>query len=161
MKLLDISDSLIRPGRKLFTNVHNSWKYEQLTKDRWKEMCKKLGFKKVIQVDNSTDWYGCRKNTPRCFGTVVNNMPQYIFEGKWTPPCCLNALRQTGKLLIIAGISNLHLKVARSRAVLVRKLHDRILPVVQTLSSDWKIHSEVILNTCGFVVLEAISVLFN
>lgn len=47
VKLLDIAGSLLRPGRKLFTNVQNSWKYEQLNKDRWKEMCKKLGFKKV------------------------------------------------------------------------------------------------------------------
>uniref|UniRef100_A0A8D8YTS3 Fukutin-related protein n=1 Tax=Cacopsylla melanoneura TaxID=428564 RepID=A0A8D8YTS3_9HEMI len=109
VKLLDVSDTLIKPGRKLFTNVQNSWKYEQLNKDRWKDMCKKLGFKKIIHVDNSTDWFGCRKNTPRCFGTVVNKIPQYIFEGKWTPPCCLNALRQTG-VRVLSELENKKLR---------------------------------------------------
>lgn len=44
-----------------------------------------------------TEWYGCRRDTPRCFGVVINNVPSYLYEKKWTPPCCLSNLRKTAK----------------------------------------------------------------
>lgn len=40
-------------------------------------------------------WYGCSKDTARCFGTVLDETPEYLYEGRWTPPCCLRALRAT------------------------------------------------------------------
>nr|KAI8725879.1 fukutin-related protein-like [Biomphalaria glabrata] len=36
------------------------------------------------------------KYSPRCFGThSKNDMPEYLYEGRWPPPCCLKALRET------------------------------------------------------------------
>lgn len=43
------------------------------------------------------EWHGCSRNTPRCFGTVVNDSPDYIALGRWTPPCCLAHLRETAR----------------------------------------------------------------
>ncbi|NXK95712.1 FKRP protein, partial [Formicarius rufipectus] len=42
-------------------------------------------------------WHGCHKGTARCFGTVRVGTPQYLLEGRWTPPCCLRALRATAR----------------------------------------------------------------
>jgi len=47
------------------------------------------------RVSNSVKWYGCSKDSDRCFGTVLNDVPDYIHAGRWTPPCCLRALRET------------------------------------------------------------------
>lgn len=44
--------------------------------------------------------FGCSKETPRCFGTVVGDTPAYLYEGRWTPPCCLRALRETARYVV-------------------------------------------------------------
>lgn len=59
------------------------------------QLYKYLGIKKVIKPDGSVDWHGCSKESQRCFGTVFNDMPEYLFKGQWTPPCCLENLRKT------------------------------------------------------------------
>lgn len=56
-----------------------------------------MGIKKIIYPKSRVEWYGCNKNSNRCFGTVINNMPEYLFQGRWTPPCCLENLRQTAR----------------------------------------------------------------
>ncbi|KFO69167.1 Fukutin-related protein, partial [Cuculus canorus] len=47
-------------------------------------------------------WYGCGKETARCFGTVHAQTPQYLLAGRWTPPCCLRALRETTRHVVAA-----------------------------------------------------------
>lgn len=54
-----------------------------------------LGIKRVIRENSVVEWYGCRKDTARCFPTIVDDMADYLYEGKWTPPCCLHHLRET------------------------------------------------------------------
>ncbi|CAH0392515.1 unnamed protein product [Bemisia tabaci] len=85
----------VMDGKPLFTSQHNQWKKNQLDLKRRIEFFKTMGIKKVINEKGNTKWYGCRKDTPRCFGTVIEDMPSYLFAGKWTPPCCLDALRKT------------------------------------------------------------------
>lgn len=67
-----------------------------------------FGIKKVLQNNGEVEWYGCNKSTSRCFGTVVNDMPEYLFAKRWTPPCCLQGLRETAqhvfKALKAAGV---------------------------------------------------------
>lgn len=58
-------------------------------------MNKQLKIKKVIREDRTIEWYGCTRNTPRCFPNVINSIPEYINQGRWTPPCCLRVLRET------------------------------------------------------------------
>lgn len=84
-------------GSELFANPHSLWKHQNNVKSRTAEMYRRFGIKKVIQASGELEWYGCSKNTARCFGTVVDDMPSYIFESRWTPPCCLQNLRETSR----------------------------------------------------------------
>ena len=84
-------------GPALFANPHNLWKFQNNMKKRTSDMYKRFGIKKVVNPTRTVDWYGCNKDTPRCFGTVVDDMPAYIYESKWTPPCCLQNLQETTK----------------------------------------------------------------
>jgi hypothetical protein len=34
-------------------------------------------------------------DTERCYASIINDVPDYIYENKWTPPCCLKAIRET------------------------------------------------------------------
>lgn len=54
-----------------------------------------LKIKKVLRETGVVEWYGCTRNTSRCFGTVVDSLPEYLLSERWTPPCCLNILRET------------------------------------------------------------------
>lgn len=80
---------LLNNGRELFKSHHFQWKAQQANRDRQKSMFQNLELKKVIQENGVVEWYGCRRDTPRCFGSIIDETPQYLWEGKWTPPCCL------------------------------------------------------------------------
>ncbi|KAF6216540.1 hypothetical protein GE061_000883 [Apolygus lucorum] len=84
-------------GKELYSTPHNQWKAQQLEKDHNQNMFRSLGLKKVIRETGAVEWFGCRKDTTRCFGTVIDDTPQYLWEGKWTPPCCLAGLRRTAR----------------------------------------------------------------
>ncbi|XP_041360709.1 fukutin-related protein-like [Gigantopelta aegis] len=81
----------------LYSEPHHRWKHKHNTKLRLMNMYKKLGIKLVQHSDGRKEWHGCTKETPRCFGTVENDMPEYLYQGRWTPPCCLRCLRDTAK----------------------------------------------------------------
>ena len=83
--------------KQLFSDPHNKWKHKRLEEDRLSAFYKHWGIKAVVHPDGKTDYYGCTKSSPRCFGTIIDDMPEYLYEGKWTPPCCLKALRETTK----------------------------------------------------------------
>lgn len=83
--------------RKRFTSEHNRWKHKEAEKQRRLLFYNQFGIKQVLQHNGSSELYGCSKQTSRCFGTVINDMPSYLYESKWTPPCCLEALRKTTK----------------------------------------------------------------
>lgn len=63
-------------------------------------MYQKLGIRKVTHEEGAVEWYGCTKETTRCFPTIVNDMPAYLYEDKWTPACCLENLRKTARHVI-------------------------------------------------------------
>lgn len=86
-------------GFRLFTDAHTLWKYENNVKTRKVSMYKQLGIKKVSFPMGKVNWYGCGKNTGRCFGTVHDDMPDYLYMSRWTPPCCLQNLRETARYL--------------------------------------------------------------
>ncbi|NWV19830.1 FKRP protein, partial [Origma solitaria] len=56
-----------------------------------------FGVKLEIFPDGRRRWHGCAKTTPRCFGTIRAQTPEYLLSGRWTPPCCLQALRVTAR----------------------------------------------------------------
>ncbi|KAF8789217.1 ribitol 5-phosphate transferase FKRP-like [Argiope bruennichi] len=84
-------------SKQLFTDPHAKWKHELFQKQRKEIMYQDFGIKKIIYPASKVEWHGCNKNTARCFGSVINNMPDYLFEGRWTPPCCLENLRKTAR----------------------------------------------------------------
>ncbi|KAJ8879733.1 hypothetical protein PR048_020341 [Dryococelus australis] len=88
---------MLQDGRALFQSPHAQWKLQQLVHSRQMLMFQMLGIKKVVRETGSVEWYGCTRDVPRCFGTVIGDMPQYLLEGKWTPPCCLAGLRRTAR----------------------------------------------------------------
>lgn len=87
-----MEDLILGNGRELFRSHHNQWKVQQLQRDRQKVMFQDLELKKVVRETGLVEWFGCRRDTPRCFGSVIDDMPQYLWEGKWTPPCCLGII---------------------------------------------------------------------
>ncbi|KAM4642467.1 ribitol 5-phosphate transferase FKRP isoform 1-T2 [Discoglossus pictus] len=79
---------------------HGRWKAEQAERVEEASTMKALSIRLVRGPDGGDKWFGCSKETPRCFGTVVEDTPQYLYEGRWTPPCCLRALRITARHVI-------------------------------------------------------------
>ncbi|NXI63698.1 FKRP protein, partial [Anseranas semipalmata] len=78
-------------------SLHNRWKAESLAGARQRRLLRELGIKREVLADGRERWYGCGKETARCFGTVHARTPQYLLAGRWTPPCCLRALRETAR----------------------------------------------------------------
>lgn len=76
---------------------HVKWKRESFNQLRLKQLYNNFGIKRVINWDESTNWFGCNKTTNRCFGSVYNDIPEYLVDGRWTPPCCLEHLRTTAR----------------------------------------------------------------
>jgi len=81
----------------LYKDSHNRWKHSQAEQTRLQLSYEQLGFKLIKKANGRQEWYGCSRDTDRCFGTVINDMPEYIYQGRYTPPCCLLALRETAK----------------------------------------------------------------
>ncbi|NXD04129.1 FKRP protein, partial [Certhia familiaris] len=73
------------------------WKSQRLAEDRRRALLQLFGLKLEVLPDGQRRWHGCDKDTPRCFGTVRAQTPQYLLAGRWTPPCCLRALRATAR----------------------------------------------------------------
>lgn len=97
-RVLDISFS--RVHQPLLTSSHNQWKSDNLAKANRLQLFRDFGIKRVILEDQKEQWFGCSKETPRCFGTIHEDTPEYLYQNRWTPPCCLKALRETAKYVI-------------------------------------------------------------
>lgn len=94
--VVDWQNTFFHQSFSLFENdPHKNWKHEKNEQIRQKEAFSILGIKRVHHATGTDEWYGCGKDTRRCFGTVVDDMPEFIYQNRWTPPCCLRALRLT------------------------------------------------------------------
>ncbi|XP_054159608.1 ribitol 5-phosphate transferase FKRP-like [Oppia nitens] len=92
------SSNVVTKGRQLFlTNERNQWKHKMWSEERRKQLFALIGVKKLIDSQGVVQWFGCGKHTQRCFPTVINEMPDYLFSNRWTPVCCLDNLAQTGR----------------------------------------------------------------
>lgn len=100
---------LFGEGRQLYSTEHSQWKHDSLEEERRKALYAALGVKKVVSSGGNVLWYGCTRTTPRCFPTVVDDTPDYLYLGRWTPPCCLEGLRATARHVFQA------LKACRAR----------------------------------------------
>ncbi|KAK2585477.1 hypothetical protein KPH14_010134 [Odynerus spinipes] len=93
-KIHILKDHQFSDGKPLYRNQQIQWKMEQLHKSREQLMFKQLGIKKVIRASTFIEWYGCSRETSRCFGSVINGIPSYLYQNRYTPPCCLAGLRK-------------------------------------------------------------------
>lgn len=81
----------------LFKDFRSEWKHKHLEELRLETSMRKLGIKQVVYDKRKRSYFGCTKYTERCFDTVISDMPDFLYQGKWTPPCCLKAIRETAK----------------------------------------------------------------
>ncbi|KAK7083110.1 Phosphatidylinositol 3-kinase catalytic subunit type 3 [Halocaridina rubra] len=88
---------LLGEGRQLYASEHFQWKLDAIVEEQKRLLYAALGVKKVVSSGGNVLWYGCTKTTPRCFPTVVGDTPEYLYQGRWTPPCCLEGLRATAR----------------------------------------------------------------
>ncbi|CAM9878680.1 ribitol 5-phosphate transferase FKRP [Lampetra fluviatilis] len=79
----------------LLTDAHAQWKAKQRRQARLDALHRDLDIRLVRDAAGQETWFGCSKNTARCFGSVLDDTPEYLHRGRWTPPCCLRALRAT------------------------------------------------------------------
>ena len=100
INLLVSNQTVFSLGKILFTDSHNKWKHTEKQKKQQTELYKRFGIKRTITAGGIEAWYGCTKTTSRCFPTVLD-IPYYLYDNRWTPPCCLNALRQTTRHVIL------------------------------------------------------------
>jgi hypothetical protein len=97
-KLKLLKNLVINRGQELFaTNARNKWKHKIWSEERRKLIYDMFGIKKMIDSKGVVHWFGCNKSTNRCFGTVVDDMPDYLYTNRWTPVCCLDNLAKTGR----------------------------------------------------------------
>lgn len=82
------------------SSPHDIWKAKSSTDSRRRRLMEEFGIKLEVLEDGRQRWYGCNKESQRCFGTVLARTPRYLLQGRWTPPCCLRALRETAKHVV-------------------------------------------------------------
>ncbi|NXM71959.1 FKRP protein, partial [Serilophus lunatus] len=87
-------------SRRPALSPHGRWKAEASSEARRRRLMAGVGGKLEGVADGRRRWHGCAKDTPRCFGTVHAQTPQYLLAGRWTPPCCLRALRETARHVV-------------------------------------------------------------
>ncbi|XP_012274509.1 fukutin-related protein [Orussus abietinus] len=87
-------------GKPLYRSHQAQWRVQQLQQNRERIMFEKLGIKKVTRASNTVEWYGCSRETIRCFGPVINGVPSYLYQNRYTPPCCLAGLRKVAHHVI-------------------------------------------------------------
>ncbi|KAG5883704.1 hypothetical protein JTB14_007423 [Gonioctena quinquepunctata] len=97
MKVKPIKGLVFNEGKPVLRSHHAQWKQKQTQLAKKKNLYNLFKIKQVVRETGVTEWYGCTKETPHCFGTVLESMPSYLYENKWTPPCCLLNLRKTAR----------------------------------------------------------------
>ncbi|NXV10402.1 FKRP protein, partial [Cettia cetti] len=73
------------------------WKRQSSLERQHRALLERFGVKLEVLPDGRQRWHGCSKDSARCFGTIHAQTPEYLLAGRWTPPCCLRALRVTAR----------------------------------------------------------------
>ncbi|XP_033194838.2 ribitol 5-phosphate transferase FKRP [Bombus vancouverensis nearcticus] len=94
VKIHMLSNYHFNEGKSLYKGTQFLWKVQQLHQDRERTMFEKLGIKKVTRASDSIEWYGCSRESSRCFGPVISGIPSYLYQNRFTPPCCISGLRK-------------------------------------------------------------------
>ncbi|KAF0309641.1 Fukutin-related protein [Amphibalanus amphitrite] len=76
-------------------------KLRQYREHRWDALLRLLEVRRVVRAGRS-QWHGCTRDSARCFPSLVDDTPDYLHRGRWTPPCCLRHLRHTARHVLRA-----------------------------------------------------------
>lgn len=86
--------------RKGFKNPNSMKKFQHEKKKRENNLLRKFKIKEVVyKTDGDHEkkfYYGCNRDSEQCY-SLINDIPDFLHRGKWTPPCCLKALRETAE----------------------------------------------------------------
>ncbi|XP_038211186.1 fukutin-related protein [Zerene cesonia] len=91
---IQILDGKLAAGRSVLKTPIAKQKASRHIRDYRMTLYKQLGVKTVIRDDGRVQWYGCKRESQRCF-PPVQGTPSYILEGRNTPPCCRRNIRRT------------------------------------------------------------------
>ncbi|XP_072942857.1 ribitol 5-phosphate transferase FKRP [Epargyreus clarus] len=89
-----MSDGKIGAGRSVLKTPASKQKVSRRMRDYRVALYKQLGVKAVIREDGRVQWYGCKRETQRCF-PPVQGTPSYVLAGRNLPPCCRRNIRRT------------------------------------------------------------------
>ena len=96
-KVVILDEINLVPASSVKPDAQTIWQQKQTHSQKLKELYSDLGIKLVLHDNQREEWYGCHKDSFRCFDTVYDDMPEFLYKGRWTPPCCLKNLRKTAK----------------------------------------------------------------
>lgn len=90
----------IKGPTELFTTNRQQSKHARFEEHRTSQLYSQLGIKKVTNQTQTSHWHGCDRHKARCFGTIINDIPEYLIQRRWTPPCCLRNLEVVGRYVL-------------------------------------------------------------
>ncbi|XP_049877347.1 ribitol 5-phosphate transferase FKRP [Pectinophora gossypiella] len=90
---VQILDSKLGIGRSVLKSPAAKQKASRHMRDHRVALYKQLGVKAVVREDGRVQWFGCKRETQRCF-PAVQGTPSYILSGRNTPPCCRRNMRR-------------------------------------------------------------------
>lgn len=93
---IESSSAFFKRGKYLFTSSHLKWKHDMSVEKQKKALYEQFGIKRLLTSSGQEKWFGCSKTSARCFPSVLD-VPYFLLQGRWTPPCCLQALRETAR----------------------------------------------------------------
>ncbi|CAG5055632.1 unnamed protein product [Parnassius apollo] len=103
---IQIADGTFGAGRSLLKSPAAKQKASRHLRDYRIGLYRQLGIKTVIREDSRVQWFGCKRETQRCFSSVQGT-PSYVLAGRNTPPCCRRNIRHTAahvlQMLLQAG----------------------------------------------------------
>ncbi|CAH0764352.1 unnamed protein product [Diatraea saccharalis] len=104
---IQIMDGKLGGGRSVLKSPGARQRVSRRMRDYRVALYKQLGVKAVIREDGRVQWFGCKKETQRCYPSVQGT-PSYILSGRNTPPCCRRNMRRTAghvlRALLQAGV---------------------------------------------------------
>lgn len=90
---VQIIDSKLGAGRSVLKTPVAKQRASRRMRDYRIALYRQLGVKAVIREDGRVQWFGCKRETQRCF-PPVQGVPSYILSGRNTPPCCRRNIRR-------------------------------------------------------------------
>ncbi|CAK1550666.1 unnamed protein product [Leptosia nina] len=91
---IQILDGKFSSGRSVLKTPVAKQKASRRLRDFRINLYRQLGVKAVVRDDGRVQWYGCKRETQRCY-PPVQGTPSYILAGRNTPPCCRRNIRRT------------------------------------------------------------------